>query len=231
MWLNREQENRVIFLLFSRNLRKWLELLFALLVIHILAHTCWVRTFSFLSRERTVHYTIVLIPTVFLLYALVSNCYLVMIFFIRIICEQFEFTLHSHSWSFANIIVFFRLGSIHVVFLSYHYRERTELKWKMYMIRPFPNNNWCEFQNFHIRSHSAVDSAQWDWALNRYGICLNTTNYQIYQYAWFHHILAVVHIHFWPFWSGGIPTVSVFPVCFYQGQCLDIDTKSLNQNQ
>ncbi len=84
-------------------LQEWFALLFALLVIPILAHICWVRTFSHLSRERTVHYTIVLIPTVFLPYMVVSNCYLVMIFFICIICEKFEFTSHAHSWSFANI--------------------------------------------------------------------------------------------------------------------------------
>ncbi len=148
MWLDREEENRVIFLLFScytRKLREWFALLFALLVIPILAHSCWVHTFSCLSQERTVHYTIVLIPTVFLPYALVSNCYLVMIFFIRIIHEKFEFTAQAHSWSFANIIVLCQLGSVHVIFLSYYYPERTELKWKMYMIRPFLNTNWCEF--------------------------------------------------------------------------------------
>ncbi len=76
MWLNREDENRVVFLLFPcymRKLREWFTLLFTLLVISILAHTCWVYTFSCLSQERTVHYTTVLIPTVFLLYTLVSN--------------------------------------------------------------------------------------------------------------------------------------------------------------
>ncbi len=150
MWLDREEENRVVFLLFScytQKLREWFALLFTLLVVPILAHTCWVRTFSCLSRERTVHYTIVLIPTVFLPYALVSNCYLVMIFFIRIILEKFEFTSHTYSWSFANIIILCQLGSVHVVFLSYYYREKNELKWKIYMIRPFPNKNWQEFQN------------------------------------------------------------------------------------
>ncbi len=44
-----------------------------------------------------------LIPTVFLPYMLVSKWYIVMIFFIRIICEKFKFTSHAHSWSFANI--------------------------------------------------------------------------------------------------------------------------------
>ncbi len=168
MWLDREEENWVVFLLFScytRKLREWFALLFALLVIPILAQTSWVRTFSCLSLERTLHYMIMLIPTVFLPYALVSNCYLVMIFFIRIICEKFESTAHSHSWSFANIIVLCRLGSVHVVFLSYYYRERTEFKWKMYMIRRFPNKNWCEFKNVHIHPRSAVDSAQWDWGI------------------------------------------------------------------
>ncbi len=99
-------------------------------VIRIVSHThtCSVCTFSCLSRERTIHYTIVLILTVFLPYELVSNCYLVTIFFIRIICEKFKFTSHAHSWSFANIIILCRLGSVHVIFLSYYYRERTELK-------------------------------------------------------------------------------------------------------
>ncbi len=105
---------------------------------------------------------IVLIATVFLPYALVSNCYLVMIFFIRIIREKFEFTSNAHSWSFAIIIVLCRLGSIHVIFLSYYYRERTQLNWKMYMIRPFSKKNWSEFQNIYIHPHSAVDSGQWD---------------------------------------------------------------------
>ncbi len=131
MWLDREEENRVFFLVFlcyTRKLREWFALLFALLVIPILAHTCWVRTFSCLSRERTVHYTIMLIPTVFLLYALVSNYYLVMIFFIHIIREKFKLTSHSHSWSFANIIILCQLDSVHVVFLSYYYWERTKFK-------------------------------------------------------------------------------------------------------
>ncbi len=110
MWLDREEENQVVLLLFScytRKLQEWFALLLTLLVVHILAHTCWVHTFSCLSRERTVHYIIVLIPTVFLPYSLVSNCYLVMIFFIRIIREKFEFTSHNHAWSFANIIYFY----------------------------------------------------------------------------------------------------------------------------
>ncbi len=171
MWLNREEENWVVFLLFSCytwKLRELFALLFALLVIPILAHTCWVRTFSCLFRERTVHYTIALIPTVFLPYALVSNCYLVTIFFIPIIREKFTFTLHAHLWSFANIIVLCQLGSVHVVFLSYYYRERTELKWKICMIRPFPNRNWREFQTSYIRPRSGVDSAQWDWVITKY---------------------------------------------------------------
>ncbi len=165
MWLDREEENRVVFLLFlcyMQKLREWFALLFALLVIPILAHTYWVSTFSCLSRKRTVHYMIVLIPTVFLPYTLVSNCYLVMIFCIHIIREKLEFTSHTHWWSFANIIVLWWLGSIHVVFLSYYYQERTELIWNIYMIRPFPNKNWCEFQKFYICSCSAADLAQWD---------------------------------------------------------------------
>ncbi len=131
MWLDRKEENRVVFLLFScytRKLREWFTLLFALLVVPILAHTCWLCTFSCLSRERTIYYMIVLIPTVFLPYALVSNCYFVTIFFICIIREKFQFTSHAHSWSFVNVIVLCRLGSVHVIFLSYYYRERTDLK-------------------------------------------------------------------------------------------------------
>ncbi len=116
MWLNREEENRVVLLLFfcyTWKFREWFALLFALLVIPILAHTCWVRTFLCLSREITIHYTIGLIPNVFLPYTQVSNCYLVTIFFIPIIREKFEFTLHAHSWSFGNIIVLCRLSSVH----------------------------------------------------------------------------------------------------------------------
>ncbi len=86
-----------------RKFREWFVLLFALVVVPIHAHTCWLRTFSCLSRERTVHYMIVLIPTVFLPYTLVSNCYLVTFFFICIIRKKFEFTLHAHLRSFANI--------------------------------------------------------------------------------------------------------------------------------
>ncbi len=144
MWIDREEENRVVFLLFSCYMWKLQELfalLLTLLVVPILIDTCWVCTFSCLSWERTVHYMIVLIPTVFLPYALVSKCYLVTIFFICIIHEKFEFTLHAHSLSFANIIVLCRLGSVHVIFLSYYYRERTELKWKNCMIYPLPNKN------------------------------------------------------------------------------------------
>ncbi len=157
MWLDREEEKRVVFLLFScytRKLREWFTLLFALLVIPILAHTCWIRTFSRLSRESTVHYTIVLIPTVFLPYVLVSNCYLVTIFFIRIIHEKFEFTSHADSWSFANIIILCRLGSVHVVFSSYYYRERTKLKEKFTWFVPSPTRIGANVKFFafvHIR--------------------------------------------------------------------------------
>ncbi len=165
MWLDREEENWIVFLLFSfytRKLREWFALLFALLVVPILPHTCWVHTSSCLSRERTILYTIMLIPTVFLPYALASNYYLVTIFFIHIIHEKFEFTSHAHLWSFVNMIILCRLGSVYVVFLSYYYQERTELNWKIYMICLFLNKNWCEFQIFYIRPHSAADSAQWD---------------------------------------------------------------------
>ncbi len=122
MWLDREEENRVIILLFScymRKLREWFALLFALLVVPILAHTCWVCTFSCLCRERSVHYMIVLIPTVFLPYLYHS--------------EKFEFTLHAHSWSFANIIVLCWLGSIHAVFV----------------ILLLSRKNWAQMKDLH----------------------------------------------------------------------------------
>ncbi len=85
--------------------------------------------FVLISRKNHTLYNRVLTITVFVLHVLVSNCYLVMIFFICIIREKFEFTSHTHLWSFANIIVICQLGSVHVVFLSlsYYYRERTEL--------------------------------------------------------------------------------------------------------
>ncbi len=58
-----------------------------------------------------------------------------------------------------------RLGSVHVIFLSYYYRERTELKWKIYMIHALPKRNRRDFQTFYIRPRSEVDSAQWDWGI------------------------------------------------------------------
>ncbi len=138
---------------------------------HTYSYLLYTYFFVLISRKHR-KYTIVLIPTEFLPCALVSNCYLVKIFFIPIICEKFEFTLHAHSWSFANIIVLCRLGSIHVVFLSYYYQERTKLKWKIYMIRALPNRNWCEFQTFYIRPRSSTDSAQWDWGIIYYTVLL-----------------------------------------------------------
>ncbi len=185
MWLDREEENQVVFFLFlyyTRKLQEWFTLFFALLVIPILARTCWVRTFSCLSWERTIQYTIVWIPAVFLPYALVSNCYLVMSFFIRIICEKFKFTSHALSCSFTNIIVHCQLGSVHVIFLSYYYWERTELNWKMYMIRP------SLLIYFYIRPCSAVDSALWDLGIITLNLSYNSSyckNYfNIYLSHW-----------------------------------------------
>ncbi len=97
---------------------------------------------------------IVLIPTELLPCALVSNCYLVTIFFIPIMREKLEFTSHAHSWSFSNIIVLCRLGSIHVVFLSYYYWERTELKWKIKWFVLSPTGIGVNFNLFtfvHVR--------------------------------------------------------------------------------
>ncbi len=74
-----------------------------MVVVPILAHNCLVRTFSCLSRERTVHNTIMLIPTVFLPYTLLSNCYLVTFFSFRIIHEKFKLTSHADSHSFTNV--------------------------------------------------------------------------------------------------------------------------------
>ncbi len=124
---------------------------------------------------------IVLILTEFLPCTLVSNCYLVTIFFIPIIRKKFEFTSHAHSWSFANVIILCRLGWVHVVFLSYYYRERIELKWKNYMIYALPNRNWHEFQTFYIRPRSGTDSAQWDWGIR----CNHILRYCIILYCIF----------------------------------------------
>ncbi len=161
MWLDRGEENPVVFLLFSyymQKLQEWFALLFALLVIPILAgyvHFC-----VYLEKEPYIIWSCwFLLCSTHMRYCLTV---ILMIFFIRIIREKFKFTSHAHSWSLANIIVLCRLGSINVVFLSYYYRERNKLKWKIYMIRPFPNKNWWEFQIFYIRPYSAVHSAQWD---------------------------------------------------------------------
>ncbi len=57
MWLDREEEDRVVFLLFSYytwKVREWFALSFALVIIPIFTHTWWIRTFSCASRERTV---------------------------------------------------------------------------------------------------------------------------------------------------------------------------------
>ncbi len=134
---------------------EWFALLFALIVIPILAHTCWVSTFSCLSWERTVHYMIVLIPTVFLPYVLVSNCYLEMIFYIRIICEKFEFTLHAQSWSFPNITCTLstwplQLDLNHLI-INFKYSHLTVCNFKLIFIYNFQTklmqhklSNWME---------------------------------------------------------------------------------------
>ncbi len=49
MWLDREEEDRVVFLLFSYytwKVREWFALSFALVIVPILTHTCWIRAFS-----------------------------------------------------------------------------------------------------------------------------------------------------------------------------------------
>ncbi len=106
------------------------------IVSHSRTHTCWVCTFSCLSRESTVHYTIILITTVFLQYVLVSNCCPVTILFIHIIREKFEFTSHAHLWSFTNIIVLCWLGSVHVVFF----------------ILLLSRKNWAQIKHLHDSS-------------------------------------------------------------------------------
>ncbi len=116
-------------------------------------HTCWVNSFSGLSRERTIHYMIVLIVTVFLIYALVSNCYLVMIFFIRIIRKMFEFTLHTHSWSFTNIIVLCRLGSVHVIFFILLLSRKNRVQKKNINDSSLPQQELARISNF---SHSSM---------------------------------------------------------------------------
>ncbi len=159
MWLDREEEGRVVFLLFSYYTWKvweWFALSFALVIVPILIHTCWIHTFSCASWERTVLSNIRVdsnwVPPV---------CISVD----RTIHGKFEFTLHAHSRSFANIIVLCRLGSVPVVFLFNYYRERTELKWKSYMIRVLPKRNRRDFQTFYICPRSPVGSAQWDWGI------------------------------------------------------------------
>ncbi len=103
-----------------------------------------------------------LIPTEFLPCALMSNCFLVTIVpSVRsssLLCTLIR--VHSQIY-----IILCRVGSIHVLLFSYHYRKRTELKWKIYMIRALPNRNGSEFQTFYIRARSGTDSAQWDWGI------------------------------------------------------------------
>ncbi len=145
MWLDREEEPGrlltilILFVLYMKASRR-IRLLFTLLVGPILAHSCWVHIFSCLSRERTIHYMIVLIPTVLLPYALVSNSYLVMIFFIHIIHEKFEFTSHAHSQSFANIthtlLTWLRIYRIVILLLSR--KNQAQMK-----------NLWCSFVPQH----------------------------------------------------------------------------------
>ncbi len=126
---------------------------------------------------------------------------------------MFKFTLHAHSWSFANIIVLCRLGSIHVIFLSYYYRQRTELKWNIYIIHALPKRNWREFQTFYIRPRSGTDLAQWDWGINnlwllQVKLCggffvLQVRSYNIY--GMFLNLFQWIRMRFgytsWPSWA------------------------------
>ncbi len=86
------------------------------------------------------------IPTEFLPCALVSNCFLVTIV---LICEKCSFAYINRTF----------LSWLHTC------RERTELKWNIYMIRVLPNRNEREFQTFYIRACSSTDSARWDWGI------------------------------------------------------------------
>ncbi len=141
MWLDREEENWVVFLIFScytRKLREWFALLFALLVLSILAG--YGHFLVYLEKE------LYIIRSCWFQLCSSCTCWCLTVILWRsslfpIKREKFEFSSHAHSWSFANIIILCRLGSVHVIFLSYYYRERTELKWKIYMICPFPNKN------------------------------------------------------------------------------------------
>ncbi len=53
-------------------------------------------------------------------------------------------------------------------YMSYYYRERTDFKWKIYMIAALPNRNGRELQTVYIRARSGTDSAQWDWGIMGY---------------------------------------------------------------
>ncbi len=152
---------------YSWKVREWFALSFALVIVPILAHTCCIRTFSCVPRERTVLKTIVLILIVFIPYALLSQCYLVTFFFIRIIREKFELTLHADSCSFANINR--TLSSwLHTCLIQCYLNiiEKELSPNKIFLIHAPLNRNEREFQTFYIRPHLGTYSAQWDWGIN-----------------------------------------------------------------
>ncbi len=74
----------------------------------------------------------------FLPYALLSNCYLVTFFFIRIIHEKFELTSHTDSCSFANITRTL-LGWLHtclIVILLLSRKNRVQIIFFRFMLPP-----------------------------------------------------------------------------------------------
>ncbi len=152
----------------------WLS--FALVVVPILAHTCWVCTFLCLSRERTIYNTIMLIPTVFLPYALVSNCYLATLFFIRIIREKFEFTSHADSRSFAKITRTLStwLHTCLIVILPLSRNNRAQMKNFWFLLSPTEiGANFKHFTFIHIRQyirHSETWALDFTWWILRYSV-------------------------------------------------------------
>ncbi len=106
------------------------------------------------------------IHTVFVPFILLSYCYLVTFFFIRIIHEKFKLTSHADSCSVAT-----KKKSYFVVlapYMSYYYLttiEKEPSPNEKFLIHAPCNKNRHEFRTFYIRPHSGTDLAQWDWGI------------------------------------------------------------------
>ncbi len=105
------------------------------------------------------------IRTIFFPFVLLPYCYLVMLFFIRIIREKFELTSHADSCSFAPKKSYFVVLAPYMssYFLTTIKKEQSPNE--KFLIRAPCNRNRCEFRTFYIRPHSGTDSAQWDWGM------------------------------------------------------------------